>query len=700
MKIREKTKKRIRGSISVLMIIILLPMMTLSALIVDSSRINMARSMVSSSGDLAMNTALANYDTILKDVYGLFAMSQNLSDEELAEKIKSYFTTTLVSYGVTSEAEAGDYVDALMGDFKDLIANSKSGSVSNFLNMNVVDFTATKVDNSSLANADILRSQIVEYMKYRAPLNFGLSFLDSIKSFKNVQSQTTVVQKQVEAQESVQDVTKACQTAINSIRDYDKLVEAIKTGDKAVKGKTNKSDNQIIDISEYHTQVDKYRTQWGDNYSHANKLNLVFLLKAPSVNSLYLKNLDINNSQWFIKTDNSGLIYSGSGISVNLSLESSTNKAKQQVDNQIAKLNNANNLEKKTATAYVNKNYLDHSLMSGAKFTDENKAINTFIEFEKFLTNGGNLTYNDVKTTLESIYTLGKYYDNYYAKISADISTAEAAMNTAKGKVTTANNNAASYYNAVSSNVDNINNANKNFTTSYEFLQGVKNSDNEQLSTVVAAILAQNTVSLPTATKNVGSKAFTQFGNFAKETFRESNSDTDNRYLKVFKEITNSSLKSKDDYKKLCSVAFTYLNDKANGKTNKSFGDYVNDKAGGAALNTGLYQLLNHLHTNSEYVSVIETNISNYNGVINSYASLVQDADNKTNDYNNKVQERKSEEANYKAALSGYNTFIKNYQNDLAYYNQYISTAKSIIGSEVSAVNTQFTNIKTNVKKS
>ena len=121
MKIREKTKKRIRGSISVLMIIILLPMMTLSALIVDSSRINMARSMVSSSGDLAMNTALANYDTILKDVYGLFAMSQNLSDEELAEKIKSYFTTTLVSYGVTSEAEAGDYVDALMGDFKDLI---------------------------------------------------------------------------------------------------------------------------------------------------------------------------------------------------------------------------------------------------------------------------------------------------------------------------------------------------------------------------------------------------------------------------------------------------------------------------------------------------------------------------------------------------------------------------------------------------
>ena len=325
MKLKEKTKKRIRGSITVLRVIIMLPMMTMSAIIVDSSRINMARSMVSSAGDLTMNTALANYDTILKDVYGLFSMSQNMSDEELAASLKQYFTTTLVSYGVTNESEAGDYVDALIGDFKDIIANSKDGKASNFLDMNVVDFTATKVSNSSLANPDILRSQIVEYMKYRAPLNFGLSFLDSIKSFKNVQSQTTVVQKQVEAQESTQDVTSACKAAIESIRVFDDLVLSIRSGDKAVKGKANKSDGKTVDIGEYHTQVDKYRSSWGDNYSHASKLNLVFLLKSPSVNSLYLKGLDINTSKWFIKTDNSGLLYSGSGIRVTPSLESSTN---------------------------------------------------------------------------------------------------------------------------------------------------------------------------------------------------------------------------------------------------------------------------------------------------------------------------------------------------------------------------------------
>ena len=66
MKMKEKTKKRIQGSISVLLVIILLPMMTFSALIVDMSRVNMAKQMMSSAGDLTMNTALANYDTILK----------------------------------------------------------------------------------------------------------------------------------------------------------------------------------------------------------------------------------------------------------------------------------------------------------------------------------------------------------------------------------------------------------------------------------------------------------------------------------------------------------------------------------------------------------------------------------------------------------------------------------------------------------
>ena len=107
---KYKTLKKVRGSISVLMVIILLPMLTFSAVIVDLSRINMAKQMMSSAGDLTMNSALANYDTILKDVYGLFAMSQlevddkgNLNTEALGTELNKYFAKTLSAYGVVEE---------------------------------------------------------------------------------------------------------------------------------------------------------------------------------------------------------------------------------------------------------------------------------------------------------------------------------------------------------------------------------------------------------------------------------------------------------------------------------------------------------------------------------------------------------------------------------------------------------------------
>ena len=62
----EKTK----GSISLFLALIMLPMMTVAGLIVDGARISAAKASLSGAGDLAMNAALSEYDQILYDVYG------------------------------------------------------------------------------------------------------------------------------------------------------------------------------------------------------------------------------------------------------------------------------------------------------------------------------------------------------------------------------------------------------------------------------------------------------------------------------------------------------------------------------------------------------------------------------------------------------------------------------------------------------
>lgn len=200
-------KREVQGAVSILLVVVMLPLMVLSALMVDTARYSLSKSMVASAGDLAMNAALADYDTILKDVYGLFAMSQA---DDVEQNVKQYFEDTLVSYGVVGQEDAGAYVESLMGAlYQTMVLDG--AQVVNFMDM-TVDMDQTKVnriEDSSLANAAILEKQIVEYMKYRGPVDFGMSFFDSLSAFTKVEEQTTVIEAQVKAQEGMGEVAEA-----------------------------------------------------------------------------------------------------------------------------------------------------------------------------------------------------------------------------------------------------------------------------------------------------------------------------------------------------------------------------------------------------------------------------------------------------------------------------------------------------------
>ena len=55
------------GAVTVFLTIILVPIIVISCLFVDASRIRLAQSVVSSAGDLTLNTVLTQYDPILND---------------------------------------------------------------------------------------------------------------------------------------------------------------------------------------------------------------------------------------------------------------------------------------------------------------------------------------------------------------------------------------------------------------------------------------------------------------------------------------------------------------------------------------------------------------------------------------------------------------------------------------------------------
>lgn len=218
---KEKMTKRIKGSISIFLVIIMVPMLCVSGLLVDGSRVELAKSSVSSAGDLTMNSALANYDTVLKDVYGLFAMSQ--STEDLQNNLYKYFTDTLMANGiVTSEEEIQS--NPLLQD----IASAFSGQTSNLLSMDVSesDFTATKLENSSLANPEILKNQIIEYQKYRAPVDSALSLLDGIASLKKILNQGSVSKAKTEVDNAAKNLNEKCEDLYKKLKAYDTKSES------------------------------------------------------------------------------------------------------------------------------------------------------------------------------------------------------------------------------------------------------------------------------------------------------------------------------------------------------------------------------------------------------------------------------------------------------------------------------------------
>ena len=68
--------RKTKGSISIFLCLIMLPMVTYATMIIDASRLQAAKSAISGAGDLTMNAALSEYDQVLKDMYGLFAIDR------------------------------------------------------------------------------------------------------------------------------------------------------------------------------------------------------------------------------------------------------------------------------------------------------------------------------------------------------------------------------------------------------------------------------------------------------------------------------------------------------------------------------------------------------------------------------------------------------------------------------------------------
>ena len=146
-----KKKRFIRGSISIMLAIIMVAMLSLSALLMEGGRFQLARQDLEAATISAALSMLAGHDEYLNERFGLFAMDNDLSNH------------------------------AQFRQFLDYNANASGNGLARTVNITDTSFEGMY----SLANPRVLQRQILEYYKYRGPAHIAneMLYIDKILDF-------------------------------------------------------------------------------------------------------------------------------------------------------------------------------------------------------------------------------------------------------------------------------------------------------------------------------------------------------------------------------------------------------------------------------------------------------------------------------------------------------------------------------------
>lgn len=145
-----------KGAVTVFLTLILVPTLLITSIFVDVSRVYLVTSLAESAGDLSLNGLLSNYDGDLMNWYGFMGSAQNMDDKMTASE----------------------------DDFKNTISTKINEGNFNFLATKVEgeDKLINKVEEYNLSQPAMIKKSIVEFMKYRGPIEIVERIIDKIKN--------------------------------------------------------------------------------------------------------------------------------------------------------------------------------------------------------------------------------------------------------------------------------------------------------------------------------------------------------------------------------------------------------------------------------------------------------------------------------------------------------------------------------------
>jgi len=195
-------RRRQRGIITVFVTLMMVPVVVITSIMVDLARVKSYSSQAVMAADSYGEAVLSEYDNLLKELYGLFSVTQNEEGLAAVEQMKEY---------------AKNSFDPSSG----------SRGLSGFMPYKGadVDVVYEKIDGASLDNNNVLMTQISDFMKYRIVEEVfdDDSILKTLSEFDEVSADMDVMKDRNEITDSSQKVLEEIDNyyrALEKINDY------------------------------------------------------------------------------------------------------------------------------------------------------------------------------------------------------------------------------------------------------------------------------------------------------------------------------------------------------------------------------------------------------------------------------------------------------------------------------------------------
>ena len=207
--------KRSKGSITVLVTLILVPTIFFTGFLTDLSRLKLCGNQAAMAADNYGETVLTQYDNLLKELYGLFAVTQNEEGLKALDNLQAYMKT---SFDPSASGISWEHLEAVQG-FTGL------NKVEGFMPYRSakVEMSYEFPENANLGDNVVLATQVGDFMRFRIAeqlVEDDTDLLDMLDTVSNLDNDSKAIKKKTELDKKVDKIFK-------EIKDYYQYLKAI-----------------------------------------------------------------------------------------------------------------------------------------------------------------------------------------------------------------------------------------------------------------------------------------------------------------------------------------------------------------------------------------------------------------------------------------------------------------------------------------